>query len=43
MTIRLELQRKQHLDRLAGAPQRLKYLLAVEALRDFVELNEWSD
>lgn len=42
MTIRIESELKQRLDRLAKATQRSKSFLAAEALRDFVELNEWQ-
>ena len=42
MTIRLEPELKQRLDLLAKATQRSKSFLAAEALRDFVELNEWQ-
>jgi len=42
MTIRLDPELKQRLDRLAKATQRSKSFLAAEALRDFVELNEWQ-
>lgn len=42
MTIRLEPELKQRLDQLAEATQRSKSFLAAEALRDFVELNEWQ-
>lgn len=42
MTIRLEPELKQRLDRLAEATHRSKSFLANEALRDFVELNEWQ-
>ena len=42
MTIRLEPELKQRLDRLAKATQRSKSFLAAEALRDFVEMNEWQ-
>ena len=42
MTIRLEQELKQRLDRLAEVTQRSKSFLAAEALRDFVELNEWQ-
>lgn len=42
MTIRLEPELKQRLDRLAEATHRSKSFLAAEALRDFVELNEWQ-
>jgi RHH-type rel operon transcriptional repressor/antitoxin RelB len=40
MTIRLEPELKQRLDRLAEVTRRSKSFLAAEALRDFVELNE---
>ena len=42
MTIRLEPELKERLDRLAHATQRSKSYLAAEALRDFIELNEWQ-
>ena len=42
MTIRLELELKQRLDRLAEVTHRSKSFLAAEALRDYVELNEWQ-
>ena len=42
MTIRLEPELKQRLDRLADATHRSRSFLAAEALRDFVELNEWQ-
>ena len=42
MTILLEPELKQRLDRLAKATHRSKSFLAAEALRDFVELNEWQ-
>ena len=42
MTIRLEPELKERLDRLAEATQRSKSFLAAEALREFVELNEWQ-
>ena len=42
MTIRLEPELKQRLDRLAKLTQRSKSFLASEALRDYVELNEWQ-
>lgn len=42
MTIRLEPELKQRLDQLANATNRSKSFLAVEALRDFIELNEWQ-
>jgi predicted transcriptional regulator len=42
MTIRLEAELKQRLDQLAQATHRSKSFLAAEALRDFIELNEWQ-
>ena len=42
MTIRLEPELKKRLDQLAKATQRSKSYLAAEALRDFIELNEWQ-
>lgn len=42
MTIRLEPELKRRLDQLARATQRSKSFLAAEALRDYIELNEWQ-
>jgi len=42
MTIRLNTKLKQQLDRLAKATNRSKSFLAAEALRDFIEINEWQ-
>ena len=42
MTIRLEDDVKERLDVLAGATQRSKSFLAAEAIRAFVETNEWQ-
>ena len=42
MTIRLEPELNRRLDQLAEATNRSKSFLAAEALRDFVELNEWQ-
>ncbi|MFT6791597.1 MAG: RHH-type rel operon transcriptional repressor/antitoxin RelB [Cellvibrionaceae bacterium] len=42
MTIRLEPELKQRLEQLADATRRSKSFLAAEALRDFIELNEWQ-
>ena len=42
MTIRLEPELKQRLDQLAEATHRSKSFLAAEALRDFIEINEWQ-
>ena len=42
MTIRLDEELKQRLDRLAKATDRSKSYLAAEALRDYVAINEWQ-
>ena len=42
MTVRLEPELKQRLDRLADATKRSKSFLAAQAIRDFVDLNEWQ-
>ena len=42
MTVRLESGLKQRLERLSEATQRSKSFLAAEAIRDFVDLNEWQ-
>lgn len=42
MTIRLEDDIKERLDQLAGATQRSKSYLAAEAVRAYVENNEWQ-
>ena len=42
MTLRLEDDIKNRLDALADATQRSKSYLAAEAVRDYVELNEWQ-
>ena len=42
MTLRLEDDIKSRLDVLAGATQRSKSFLAAEAIRDYVETNEWQ-
>lgn len=42
MTIRLDDELKEQLERLAAATQRSKSFLAAEAIREFVELNEWQ-
>ena len=43
MTLRLEDDVKARLDELADATQRSKSFLAAEAIREFVENNEWRD
>lgn len=42
MTIRLDAELKSRLDRLAKITHRSKSYLATEAVRDFIELNEWQ-
>jgi len=42
MTIRLEDEVKDRLERLAESTQRSKSFLAAEAIREFVENNEWQ-
>jgi len=42
MTIRLDDDLKVRLENLADATHRSKSFLATEAIRDFVELNEWQ-
>ena len=42
MTIRLEPALKQRLDHLAEATQRSRSFLAAQAIREFVDLNEWQ-
>ena len=42
MTVRLEDEVKDRLERLADSTQRSKSFLAAEAIRQFVENNEWQ-
>jgi RHH-type transcriptional regulator, rel operon repressor / antitoxin RelB len=42
ISIRLEADVKKQLDHLADATHRSKSFLAAEAIRAFVELNEWQ-
>ena len=42
MTVRLEVEVKAGLDRLAESTQRSKSFLAAEGIREFVENNEWQ-
>ena len=42
MTIRLEPELKRRLDKLASVTHRSKSFLASEAVREFIELNEWQ-
>lgn len=42
MTIRLEPELKSRLDRLSTVTHRSKSFLAAEAVREFIELNEWQ-
>ncbi len=42
LTIRLESELKSRLDLLAETTRRSKSFLAAEAIRDFIEANEWQ-
>lgn len=42
VTIRLEPEIKDRLDRLATVTHRSKSFLAADAIREYVELNEWQ-
>jgi predicted transcriptional regulator len=42
MTLRIDAEIKKRLDRLADATQRSKSYLAAQAIREFVEHNEWQ-
>ncbi len=42
MTIRLEPELKSRLDKLSATTRRSKSFLAAEAVREFVEINEWQ-
>jgi len=42
LTIRLESELKHRLEQLAEAMQRSKSFVAAQAIRDFVDLNEWQ-
>ena len=43
LTIRLDEQTKERLDRLAESVARSKSYLVTRALQDYLELNEWQD
>lgn len=42
MTIRLEENVRDKLEQLAGATHRSRSFLAAEAIREYVEVNEWQ-
>lgn len=42
MTVRLETDLKERLDLLAEATHRSKSYLAAEAIREYLDLNEWQ-
>ena len=42
MTVRLSPELKSRLDRLAEVTHRSKSYLAAEAVREYIELNEWQ-
>jgi RHH-type rel operon transcriptional repressor/antitoxin RelB len=41
VTVRLDAQTRKRLDKLAKATERSRTALAVEAIKQFIELNEW--
>jgi predicted transcriptional regulator len=42
LTLRVDEKLKKKLDKLAKSTQRSRSFLAAEAIRDYVELNEWQ-
>ena len=42
MTVRLEPEIKSRLEKLSAATHRSKSFLAAEAVREFIEVNEWQ-
>ena len=42
MTIRVDRKTKQRLEKLADATDRTKSFLAAEAIRSYLDLNEWQ-
>jgi RHH-type transcriptional regulator, rel operon repressor / antitoxin RelB len=42
MTVRLDNKMKDQLDRLSEATKRSKSFLAAEAIREYIETNEWQ-
>lgn len=42
VTIRVDAETKQRLDQLAKATERTRSYLAAEAIRQYLELNEWQ-
>ena len=42
VTIRVDAETKQRLDELAKATERTRSYLAAEAIRQYLELNEWQ-
>jgi RHH-type transcriptional regulator, rel operon repressor / antitoxin RelB len=42
MTVRLEDEVRDRLDKLSASTQRSRSFLAAEAIREFVETNEWQ-
>ena len=42
MTIRLEPELKSRLDKLSASTHRSRSFLAAQAVREFVEINEWQ-
>jgi predicted transcriptional regulator len=42
LTLRIDAKLRKKLDKLAEATQRSRSFLAAEALRDYVDVNEWQ-
>lgn len=42
LTLRLERKLRKRLEKLAAATERSRSFLAAQAIRDYVELNEWQ-
>lgn len=42
LTLRLETKLRKRLEKLAAATERSRSFLAAQAIRDYVELNEWQ-
>ena len=43
VTVRLEPELRERLDRLAKAQRRSRSFVATEAIREYVKVNEWND
>jgi len=42
LTLRIEAELKEQLDKLAASTQRSKSFLAAEAIREYIALNKWQ-